>query len=124
MSLKKLKFVVVFIKLITKLVLQRSFGNIIYDLALHYEDIYTVKDFRRLEKVKTKLEKSRLDVTFLKNCQTFGITPSFLSFEYILLIFTEMTVMRIILDKRKCRFFLPNFLNFKAANNKKKDIKE
>ena len=64
MSLKKLKFVVVFIKLITKLVLQRSFGNIIYDLALHYEDIYTVKDFRRLEKVKTKLEKSRLDVMF------------------------------------------------------------
>ena len=34
---------------------------------------------RKYEKLQIKIRKAELDVTFLKNCQTFNVTPKFLT---------------------------------------------
>ena len=48
---KKFKNIVVFIKIIINLVLLRSFGNIIHDIAYKYDEL-SVSDLRKLEKLK------------------------------------------------------------------------
>ena len=77
---KKLKLVVFFLKLLTNLVLLRSFGNIIYDVAHKYNEQMSVPQLRKLEKLYIKSHKAKLDIIFLKNCKTFGVFPKFISF--------------------------------------------
>ena len=77
MSLKKC---VLFIKLIIHLVLVRKFGNILHDLAQKYGDSFTKSDFRKLEKLNIKVNKARLDINYLKNCQNFHVFPKFICF--------------------------------------------
>ena len=40
----------------------------------------SIAELRKLEKLCTKIRKAELDLQFLKNCQSFNVTPKFLSF--------------------------------------------
>ena len=79
MSQFRIKTVVLVLKLIVTLILNRPFGAIIHDIAEKYEEIGVV-DLRRLEKLTLKQKKGELDITFLKNCQNFHVFPKFLNF--------------------------------------------
>ena len=52
------KNVVFYLSLITKLVLLRKFGNIVYDIARKYEGLLNVVDLRKCEKLHLKVKKS------------------------------------------------------------------
>ena len=80
-NMSKLKNVVVSLKFILHLVLLRSFGNIIHDLAQKYEASFSKSDFRKLEKLHIKINKANEDINFLKNCQHFNVYPKFISFQ-------------------------------------------
>ena len=51
----------------------------IYDIAAKYDHIST-KDLRKLEQLFLKRSKANLDVTFLRNCQSFRVFPKFLHY--------------------------------------------
>ena len=72
------KPVVLFLKIISLFIVQRNFGNIIYDYVQKYNTL-KIEQLRKYEKLKIKIRKAELDVTFLKNCQTFNVTPKFLT---------------------------------------------
>ena len=74
-----LRSVVCLLEIIATFILCRPFGSIIFDLSSKYEEI-SVADLRKLEKIRNKYVKSELDITFLKNCQTFHVFPKFLAF--------------------------------------------
>ena len=76
----KFRSFLLFFKLCIKLILNRPFGNIVFDVAAKYNDV-TRLDLRRLEKNSLKESKAKLDVTFLLNCKTFGVIPKFLKFQ-------------------------------------------
>ena len=76
----KLKYVVMYFKLLTNFVILRSFENLIYDITFKYNCIVNVKQLRKWEKLQIKVKKDELDLTFLKNCQTYNIYPKFLAF--------------------------------------------
>ena len=76
----KLKSVFLFLKIISNIILLRPFGNIIHDITQKYEEI-SLQELRKYEKLRVKINKARLDITFLKNCQTFNVTPKFLIFK-------------------------------------------
>ena len=76
----KFRGVLLFFKICIKLILNRPFGNIIYDVATKYDDV-TRQDLRKFEKYTLKENKARLDCTFLQNCKTFGVTPKFINFQ-------------------------------------------
>ena len=75
-----IKKFVAYLKCVIALVLTRTYGNIIYDLALKYNGKVSMSDFRTYEKLSTKKRKAELDINFLKDCQTFGVFPNFLCF--------------------------------------------
>ena len=66
-------------KLLTCLVVQRSFSNILYNFVQKYNTLKT-DTFRRYEKLKIKIRKAELDLTFLTYCQTRYVYPKFLTF--------------------------------------------
>ena len=70
----------VFFKCVITLLLLRSYGNIIYDLAQTYQGKVSLPDFRNYEKLTIKKRKAELDVAFLKDCQSLGVFPKFLCF--------------------------------------------
>ena len=74
------KNIVWIIKAISYFVLLRSFGNILHDLAAKYDQKLSIAELRYLEKTSTKARKARLDVNFLKNCQSLRVFPRFISF--------------------------------------------
>ena len=74
------KTIVVFIKLLTNVVLLRTFGKLIHDLAHKYEGVISISDFRKWEKLSIKKRKAELGINFLKNCQQFGVFPKYLCF--------------------------------------------
>ena len=76
----KLQTFVVFIRLITGLALLRPFGSIINDVVHNSNGQLDLCDLRKLEKLRIKLRKAELDLNFLKNCQTLGVTPKFLAY--------------------------------------------
>ena len=76
----KLKYVVIYLKLLTNLVILRSFGNLIYNITFKYNGVLNVKELRKWEKIQIKVKKAELDLTFMKNCQTYGVYPKFLAF--------------------------------------------
>lgn len=75
-----LKTIVLFFKIIACLVCSRSFGNILHDYTRKYEAV-TTSTLRLFEKLHIKVKKANLDLIFLKNCQTFNVTPNFLCFD-------------------------------------------
>ena len=72
------KSVVLFLKTISLFIVQRNFGNIRYDYVQKY-DTLKIEQLRKYEKVKVKIRKADLDATFLRNCQTFNVTPKILT---------------------------------------------
>ena len=75
-----LKTFIVYFKSLICIVLLRSYGNIIYDLAQKYEGKVSLSDFRAYEKLTTKRRKADLDVNFMKDCQSFNVFPNFVCF--------------------------------------------
>ena len=80
MSLKNLRSCLVFFKCVILLLLTRSYGSIIHDLANKYQGKLTLKDFRSFEKLTIKKRKADLDLSFLKNCRSFNIFPKLICF--------------------------------------------
>ena len=74
----KIKYIVFKINILTLLLLCRSFGNVIYDIAASSNGLLPTADIRSLEKCYKKREKAVLDITFLKNCRTFNVFPKFI----------------------------------------------
>ena len=72
----KLKSVFISLKLIICFTLVRPFGSIIHDISIKHEDV-SITDLRRFEKLKIRINKIQLDITFLENCQLFQVTPKF-----------------------------------------------
>ena len=54
--------------------------NIYNDIAWKYGNV-TVKDFRKHEKLKYKVNKLKFDIDFLNNCKPLGVYPTFLIFK-------------------------------------------
>ena len=50
------------------------------DLAAKYDQKLSIAELRLFEKTSTKARKARLDVNFLKNCQSLYVFPRFISF--------------------------------------------
>ena len=73
-------YVVNYLKLLTNFVILRSFGNLIYDITFKYNGIVDVKQLGKWEKLRIKVKKAELDLTFLKNCQAYNVYPKFLTF--------------------------------------------
>ena len=74
----KIEYIVFKIKILTVLLLSRSFGNVIYDIAAPSNGLLSTTDIRSLEKCYKKREKAGLDITFLKNSRTFNVFPKFI----------------------------------------------
>ena len=75
----KFKSVVVFLKILTCLLISRSFGNFIHDIAAKYDHI-SIADLRKLEKISIRSRKAELYLNFSRNCQSFNVFPKFLCF--------------------------------------------
>ena len=74
--MKKLKFIVSYVNLITCLLLHRNFGT---DIVQKYENV-EVFQLRKLERLSIKTRKAELGIKFLCNCKIFNVIPKFLSF--------------------------------------------
>ena len=75
----KFKTVVLCLKLLTCLIVQRRFGSILYDYVQKYNTL-KMDALRKYEKLKIKIRKAELDLKFLKNCQALNVYPKFLTF--------------------------------------------
>ena len=75
----KFKTVVLCLKLLACLIVQRSFGNILYDYVQKYNTLKT-ETLRKYEKLKIKIRKAELILMFLTNCQRLNVYPRFLTF--------------------------------------------
>ena len=75
----KFKTVLLCLKLLACLIVERSFGNILYDYVQKYNTLKT-ETLRKYEKLKIKIRKAELDLTFLTNCQTLNVYAKFLTF--------------------------------------------
>ena len=73
------KAVVLFIRILACFILQRTFGNVIYDIVQKYSELSTSK-LCKLEKLSIKLKTADLDITFLSSCKVFNATKNFLAF--------------------------------------------
>ena len=58
------KVVILFVRVLTCFISQRTFGNVIYNIVQKYSELSTSK-LRKLQKLSIKLEKPDLDITFL-----------------------------------------------------------
>ena len=72
----KLRTVIINLHIIIGFVLRRSFGNIIYDIAQKYS--LDVED----DQLQIKANKAKLNVNFLKNCESFQVCPRFFYYRY------------------------------------------
>ena len=74
------KQVVVNIRIYTLFVLLRTFGGIVYDFAQKYGNRIEVKDLRKFERLQIKACRLKLDINFLKNCESFQVFPKFVCY--------------------------------------------
>ena len=72
-------FLKVFFHYFFALLIPLSFGNILYDYVQKYNTLKT-ETLRKYEKLKIKIRKAELDLTFLTNCQTLNVYRKFLTF--------------------------------------------
>ena len=77
---RRLKNVVIFVQTVLSVVLSRKIINIYNDIARKYGN-FTVKDFRKYEKLEYKKNKLKLDIDFLNNCKQLGVYLKFLIFK-------------------------------------------
>ena len=63
------------IKILTCLLVCRSFGNVIHNIAANSNGLLSASDIRNLEKCYKKRNKALLDIHFLKNCKTLNVFP-------------------------------------------------
>ena len=68
-------------KILACLLLSRSFGNVIHNIATNSNGLLSASDIRNLEKCYKKRNKALLDINFSKNCKTFNIFPKFIQFD-------------------------------------------
>ena len=73
-----IKNIVFKIKLLTFVLLFRSFGDIVHDIAANSNGLLSVSNIRSLEKRYKKRSKALLDVNVLKNCKVFDAFPNFI----------------------------------------------
>ena len=73
----KMKSVFYSLKILIYFVLLRTFGSIIHDISRKHDDV-NISQLRQYEKLKVKINKIQLDITFLENCQVFQVTPKFI----------------------------------------------
>ena len=78
-EMHRLKNFVIFIKKVLSFVLSRKIINICNYIARKYGN-FTVKDFRKHEKLEYK-KKLTLEINFLNNCKQLGGYPKFLIFK-------------------------------------------
>ena len=64
--------------LISLFIVQRNFGNVIYDYVQKY-DTLKIEQLRKYKKLKIKIRKAELDAMFLRICQIFNATSKFLT---------------------------------------------
>ena len=76
---KNLKTSVPYLYLITRLLLHRKFGNVIYDIVQKYEAV-DVSQLRKMKRISIKTAKAELDIRFLNNCKLYKVIPKFLCF--------------------------------------------
>ena len=62
-------------------IVQRNFCNILYDYVQKY-NILKTETLRKYGKLKIKILRAELDLTFLTNCQTLNVYPKFLTFNF------------------------------------------
>ena len=74
--------VMLFLKIISLFIVQRNFDNIIEVYVQKYNTL-KIEQFRKYEKLKIKIKKAELDVTFLKICQTSNVMPKFLTIDLL-----------------------------------------
>ena len=68
-------------KILACLLLSRSFGNVIHNIATNSNGLLSTSDIRNLEKCYKERNKALLDINFSKNCKTFNIFPKFIQFD-------------------------------------------
>ena len=71
-------------KILACLLLSRSFGNVIHNIATNSNGLLSASDIRNLEKCYKKRNKALLDKNFLKNCKTGNVFPKFIRFDIAL----------------------------------------
>ena len=74
---KYLKSIVSYLYVITCLLLQRKFGNIIHDIMQKYETV-DVSQLRKLERISIKIAKAKLDIRFLNYCKLYKVIPKYI----------------------------------------------
>ena len=74
---KYLKSIVSYLYVITCLLLQRKFGNIIHDIMQKYETV-DVSQLRKLERISIKIAKAKLDIRFLNYCKLYNVIPKYI----------------------------------------------
>ena len=75
-----LKNLVIFFQAFRSFVLARKIISVYNDLARKHGN-FTVKDFRKYEKVENKKNKLKLEIDFLKTCKQLGVYEKFLIFK-------------------------------------------
>ena len=106
---QRFKTIVFIVQFIASLLVCRNYGSYIHELVSKYVEL-TVADLRKLEKLSKKLDKAELDVTFLKNCQTFHVTPKFLCF--------DIPYSNVVENKRIRKRLLRNALHKRISESK------
>ena len=101
------------IKILTVLLLCRSFRNVRYDIGASSKGLLSTTDIRNLEKCYKKQEKAVLDITFLKNCRKFNAFPKIIHVDMSFSNRYDVTYIK----KR----LLKNFLHKRDKEKKKLD---
>ena len=65
------------LNLLPFLIVKISFGNNLYDYVQKKDNL---KKLRKYEKLKIKISKMEIDLTFLTNCQELNVYPKYLIF--------------------------------------------
>ena len=77
----EIKSIVFKIKILACLLLRRSFGNVVQNIAANSNGLLSASDIRNLKKCYKKRNKALLDIDFLKNCKTLNVFPKFIQFD-------------------------------------------
>ena len=100
---------VIFIQKILSFVLSRKIIDIYNDVARKYRN-FTVKDFRKYEKLEYKKNKLKLDIDFVNNCKQLGVYLKFLSIN------CQMFLIKTLYQFVKDSFVVPSTSVIKNSN--------
>ena len=77
----EIKSIVFKIKILACLLLCRSFGNVVHNIAANSTGLLSTSDIMNLEKCYKKRNKALLDIKFLKNSKTLHVFPKFIQLD-------------------------------------------